>query len=79
MTSISTSDRSSVLSTSLIASWPLVAVDHLHAVALEQAVEREDVADIVIDHQHFAPAEGSSLSCSAAIICCFASGRSAIT
>src|SRR5205807_1451661 len=32
--------------------------DHLHAVALEQGVEREDVADVIVDHQHLAAAEG---------------------
>src|SRR5262249_53887501 len=31
--------------------------DHLHVVPLEQTVEREDVADVVVDHQHLAPAE----------------------
>ena len=31
--------------------------DHVHAVALEQAVERKDVAHVVVDHQHLAVAQ----------------------
>src|SRR6516164_2865131 len=37
---------------------PVGSSDHLHVVTLEQTVEREDVADVVIDHQHLAPAQG---------------------
>ena len=29
--------------------------EHLHAAALEHAAEREDVADVVVDHQHLPP------------------------
>ena len=52
--SISTSDRSSVSLDEVDRVLAGGGADHLHAVPLEQAVEREDVADVVVHHQHFA-------------------------
>ena len=51
--SISTSDRSSVFSSEVDRVLAGGGADHLHAVPFEQAVEREDVADVVVHHQHF--------------------------
>ena len=53
---------------------------HRHAAALQHAAEREDVAHVVVDHQHLLarPAPRRNDAAGRAF-CCFSAGRSATT
>ena len=49
--------KSGVLSMSSIACAAVGRADHLHLLVLEQRGQREDVARVVVDHQHLAAAQ----------------------
>ena len=43
-------------------SFPALGVEHFHVVALQNARQREDVADVVVDDQHLGAGELGQLA-----------------
>ena len=50
--------------------------EHLHAAAFERCSKREDVAHIVVHHEHGRPTRSSSERWNRSSMCCFSGGRS---